>query len=94
MRVSSGSARRVTAKPILTSQTSGVFNMGNVQSTRAHEHRLTGRRNALAALDADLAMREMLRALSEAIEVLDERSLAFEVCTMAFCKHARRLNAA
>jgi hypothetical protein len=70
--------------------------MSNIQysTTRPAERRISARRNALAALDADLAMREMLRALSEAIEVLDERSLAFEVCTMAFCKHARRLNAA
>lgn len=61
-----------------------------VNSTRSHERRLATRRGALAVLDAELAMRDMLRALSEAIEVLDERSIAFEACVAVFCKYARR----
>lgn len=61
-------------------------------STRSTEHHIKIRRQALAALDTDMARRETLRALAEAIEILDERSLAFEVCTTVFCRYVRRLN--
>jgi hypothetical protein len=74
-------------------QDTGGISMANFHSSTTHtaERRLTAHRTALAALDADLAMREMLRALAEAIEILDERSFAFEVCTAAFIKNARLL---
>jgi hypothetical protein len=61
--------------------------MSNIQSitTRRAEHHITARRQALEMLDADLAS-DLLT-----IEVLDERSFAFEACAAAFCKYARRM---
>ena len=57
-------------------------------TTRAREHHVTIRRQALEALGATLAKRELLQALAEAIEVLDEHTSAYEVCVTAFVKHA------
>jgi hypothetical protein len=51
-------------------------------TTRAREHHITIRGQALKALDEVLAKKEMLHALAEAIETLDEGSYAYEVCVL------------
>ena len=56
---------------------------------RGREHHESIRRQSLEALDATLAKRELLNALAEAIEVLEEGSYAYETCVTAFCKYPR-----